>query len=62
MTKPALRKCEACGKEVSRHSLLCPHCGHPQGSRITLCLLGIFGLLLLALFAAFYCYCACLCD
>ncbi|MCF7853532.1 MAG: hypothetical protein K9N51_01945 [Candidatus Pacebacteria bacterium] len=62
MDKPTLKECSACGGKISQHSLACPHCGHPQGSRVMLWVLGLFALLLIAFFVAFYCYCACLCK
>ncbi len=61
MEKDHLHACRACGREVSRRSLFCPQCGEPQGSRLAIWLVGLFGLLLVAMFVAFYCYCACLC-
>jgi len=30
MKENPLRNCKACGKEISRHSLFCRNCGHPQ--------------------------------
>jgi hypothetical protein len=30
MKRELLRSCEACGKEISRHSPFCRNCGHPQ--------------------------------
>lgn len=60
--RPLLDKCKACGKEVSRHGLLCPHCGHPQGSWLAIALLTLFGVLLMALFIAFCFYGMCMCQ
>ena len=59
--KPKLRNCNECGEEVSKDSLVCPHCGHPQGHKLALVLLGVFGLLLMVLFVAFYLFCMCQC-
>lgn len=56
MSKPLLRDCTACGKEVSRHSAFCRHCGHPQGLPLTIWLLVLFLLLLIAFYMAFTIY------
>jgi hypothetical protein len=37
--KSLLRSCKACGRDISRHSILCRHCGHPQASPLAVCLL-----------------------
>ncbi len=56
MKKGILRNCKACGKEVSRYSLFCRRCGHPQGSMLAIWGLGLFLLLLIAYYIAFCIY------
>jgi len=62
MGKELLHNCRACGREISRESRSCPHCGQPQESSLTIWLIVLFGVLCMAVFIAFYCYCACLCK
>ncbi len=47
MKEDPLRNCKACGKEISRHSLFCRNCGHPQVHVLAAWIVG--GLLLLTL-------------
>jgi len=56
MEKSMLRNCKACDKEISRYSLFCRNCGHPQGSMLALWLLILFLLLLVAYYIAFFMY------
>lgn len=58
MNKAFLKTCKACGKEVSRYSPFCRHCGHPQGVTFLIWLLIIFLLFMLASYIAFMIYCA----
>ncbi|MFO7973865.1 MAG: hypothetical protein R6V12_04445 [Candidatus Hydrogenedentota bacterium] len=57
MEKPLLRSCEACGKEISRHSAFCRHCGHPQKLPLIMWLLVLFLLMMVAFYLAFCIYC-----
>jgi hypothetical protein len=52
MKKSMLRNCKACGNDVSRYSLFCRNCGHPQGSIVAIWLLALFLLLLVAYYIA----------
>jgi hypothetical protein len=52
MKERMLRDCKACGTEISRYSLFCRRCGHPQGSVVVIWLLGLFFLLLVAYYVA----------
>jgi len=61
MKQSLLKDCKACGKEISWLSPFCRQCGHPQGSELAIWLLGLFGLLLLALYLAFCFYGMSLC-
>jgi len=56
MKKAMLRNCKACEKEISRYSLFCRNCGHPQGSMLALWLLVLFLMLLVAYYIAFCIY------
>jgi hypothetical protein len=56
MKKSMLRNCKACEKEISRYSLFCRNCGHPQGSMLALWLLVLFLLLLIAYYIAISIY------
>jgi hypothetical protein len=57
MDKPLLRSCDACGKEISRYSLFCRHCGHPQKLPLLIWLLILFLLMMMAFYLAFTIYC-----
>jgi hypothetical protein len=52
MKKSMLRNCKACGNDISRYSLFCRNCGHPQGSIVAIWLLVLFLLLLVAYYIA----------
>ena len=52
MKKSMLRNCKACGNDVSRYSLFCRNCGHPQGSIVAIWLLALFLMLLVAYYIA----------
>jgi hypothetical protein len=52
MKKSILRDCKACGNDISRYSLFCRNCGHPQGSIVAIWLLVLFLLLLVAYYIA----------
>jgi hypothetical protein len=56
MKKSMLRNCKACEKEISRYSLFCRNCGHPQGSMVAIWLLVLFLLLLVAYYIAISIY------
>ena len=56
MKKSMLRSCKACDKEISRYSLFCRNCGHPQGSMLALWLLVLFLLLMVAYYITFFIY------
>ena len=56
MSKPLLRDCTACGKEVSRHSAFCRHCGHPQRLPLVIWLLVLFLMMMIAFYMAFTIY------
>jgi hypothetical protein len=56
MKKSMLQNCKACDKEISRYSLFCRNCGHPQGSMLALWLLLLFLLLLVGYYIAFFLY------
>ena len=56
MGKSLLDNCNACGKEVSRHSPFCRHCGHPQKLPLVIWLLVLFLLLMIAFYMAFVIY------
>jgi len=56
MKKSVLQNCKACDKEISRYSLFCRHCGHPQGSMLAIWLLVLFLLLMVAYYIAFIIY------
>jgi hypothetical protein len=62
MERSLLRDCNACGKEVSRHSPFCRNCGHPQGSPLIITLLVLFVILTLAFYVGFMIYAACHID
>jgi hypothetical protein len=49
---PSLRNCKACGSKISRHSLFCRHCGHPQTGVLARWLIAGLAVLLLVLFVA----------
>lgn len=57
-----LKKCSACGNEISRYTPFCRHCGHPQGSVVALWLLGFFLIMLIAFYLAMMIYCMCNVD
>jgi hypothetical protein len=52
MKKSMLRNCKACGNDISRYSLFCRNCGHPQGSIVAIWLLALFLMLLVAYYIA----------
>ena len=54
MKKSMLRNCKVCDKEISRYSLFCRNCGHPQGSMLALWLLVLFLLLLVGYYIVFF--------
>lgn len=56
MKKSMLRNCKACGNDISRYSLFCRNCGHPQGSMVAIWLLVLFLLLLVAYYIAISIY------
>jgi hypothetical protein len=56
MKNSLLRDCKACEKEISRHSLFCRHCGHPQGATLAIWLVVLFLLLMLAYYIGFCIY------
>jgi hypothetical protein len=56
MKKSILRNCKACGNDISRYSLFCRNCGHPQGSIVAIVLLALFLLLLIAYYVAISIY------
>lgn len=56
MEKSMLRNCKACGNDISRYSLFCRNCGHPQGSMVAIWLLVLFLLLLIAYYIAISIY------
>ena len=58
MNGPLLKSCRACGTEISRYSLFCRNCGHPQGSNLAIGLLVLFLTVLLGSYVAFMVYCA----
>jgi len=62
MKKSMLRNCKACEEEISRYSLFCRQCGHPQGSTLAIWLLALFLLLMLAYYIAFCIYGMILCK
>ena len=53
MEKRLLRECKACENEISRHSLFCRHCGHPQAMPLAIWLMVLFLLLLVTYYIAF---------
>ena len=54
-----LRNCKLCGKGISPYSPFCRNCGHPQGSPLALWLLGLFLVLLIAVYMAMTVFCMC---
>jgi hypothetical protein len=58
MNQSLLKKCKACGGEISKYTPFCRHCGHPQGSNLMIFLLGVFFIVLLAAYTAFMIYCS----
>jgi predicted amidophosphoribosyltransferase len=59
MNQSLLKKCKACGGEISKYTPFCRHCGHPQGSNLVIFLLVVFFVILLAAYTAFMIYCSC---
>ncbi|MBN1124720.1 MAG: zinc ribbon domain-containing protein [Sedimentisphaerales bacterium] len=59
MVRSPLNQCKACGKEVSKYSPFCRHCGHPQGLPVVIWLLVLFFIIVLAAYTAFMIYCSC---
>ncbi len=47
-----IRNCNACGGKISRHSIFCRHCGHPQVLPLAIWLLILFLLFLIAFYIA----------
>jgi hypothetical protein len=45
-----LKKCNACGGQISRHSPFCRHCGHPQPLPLFFWLVVIFFLMMMAFY------------
>ena len=62
MKNDKLKKCNACGNDISRHAPLCRHCGHPQGRPLAIWILGFFLLALVAFYLAVTLYCLCNVD
>lgn len=58
MQTPLLRDCNACGKEISRHSAFCRHCGHPQKLPLAIWLMVLFLIMMVAVYVAFTIYAA----
>ena len=56
MEKRILQECKACENDISRHSLFCRHCGHPQAMTLAIWLFILFLLLLTAFYIAFCVY------
>jgi hypothetical protein len=54
MKRALLHDCEACGKEISRHSPFCRSCGHPQKGVLAKWIVVGLALLLLALSIALF--------
>ncbi|MBN1392818.1 MAG: zinc ribbon domain-containing protein [Sedimentisphaerales bacterium] len=58
MNRSLIKNCKACGKEISKYSPFCRHCGHPQGFNLMIWLLTAFLIIVLAAYTAFMCYCS----
>lgn len=56
MNQSLMRKCSACANDISRHSLFCRHCGHPQGRPLVVWTLGVFLLMMVAVYIALTVY------
>ena len=54
MKNDLLHSCKACGKEISRDSPFCRHCGHPQRKVLAKWIVAGFVLLTLALYVAMF--------
>jgi hypothetical protein len=61
MDSSLLRKCNACGNEISRRSPFCRHCGHPQASPLVVALVVLFLVMIVAAYVAFTIHVMCHC-